>query len=301
MEGKIHQQFFDSSVMDESVATRYVFMCLIVLADKHGIVDVTQKALSRRIAVPPPTLSRALARLTGPDPESRTPDHDGRRIVPLDPERSWGWKVVNAARYARLSRRKAKLRRDRDRQRQRRALGANRPEETRATKSDGKLRRATESDGKLRKATVSPPQTPPLRGGYISSAELPKSRALTRPQADLKAISDVFEHFGAAKLKGNQHGAWAKRLKLYRQQVGRERGHSALLADLESCGRASYIGSRGKSYVLKVIDSLIEGRRCGQGVPVPRSRHQDPSASSLTVARASALDEEPDEEPDGET
>src|SRR5207247_2600082 len=41
----------------------------------------------------------ALAKLGSPDPLSRTPDEDGRRIVPLDEGREWGWRLVNYMRY----------------------------------------------------------------------------------------------------------------------------------------------------------------------------------------------------------
>ena len=40
-----------------------------------------------------------LAILEAPDPDSQTPEEDGRRIVRLDPDRAWGWRVVNIQMY----------------------------------------------------------------------------------------------------------------------------------------------------------------------------------------------------------
>ncbi len=97
--GRIHRTFFDSSICETDVTTRLVFIAMIVLSDRHGRLDVTRQALARRINVPIEDVDRAIKTLSSPDPSSRTPDHDGRRIVALDPERSWGWQVVNKEQY----------------------------------------------------------------------------------------------------------------------------------------------------------------------------------------------------------
>ena len=34
------------------------------------------------------------------DPESRTKSDDGRRIVLIDSDKSWGWRIVNYEKYA---------------------------------------------------------------------------------------------------------------------------------------------------------------------------------------------------------
>ena len=107
----------------------------------------------------------------------------------------------------------------------------------------------------------------------------------------MKAIGDVIQRSGQA-LKGRQFGAWARRLRLYR-----EAGYDVedLVRDLESCARAGYIGTRGNAYLLKVIDGLLENGRCGKGVVEGRRGRQDPGASSETVRRAEVLDEEPED------
>lgn len=97
--GKIHRSFFDSSVNDVDPITRLVFIAMIVLSDRKGVLDLTAEALARRVNLDPKAVSAALEVLSRPDAASRTPDHDGRRIIPIDEHRAWGWVVVNKEQY----------------------------------------------------------------------------------------------------------------------------------------------------------------------------------------------------------
>jgi len=95
---KIFAQIFDSSI-SEDYLTRLVFMDLLVLADAKGTVDMTVGAISRRTNVPLDIVSRAIRQLSEPDPTSRSETHEGRRLVPLDSHRDWGWEIVNYQKY----------------------------------------------------------------------------------------------------------------------------------------------------------------------------------------------------------
>lgn len=97
--GRIHTTFFDSSINDADPETRLVFIAMIVLSDRYGRIDVTRSSLARRLNLDASAIDRAIDVLSAPDEHSRTPDHDGRRIVPLDPGRTWGWQVVNKEQY----------------------------------------------------------------------------------------------------------------------------------------------------------------------------------------------------------
>lgn len=98
MYSKVFQQIFDSSISEDHVV-RHVFMDLLVLADRHGCVDMTLKAISRRTNVPLDMVTRCIDVLTQPDPTSRTDTEEGRRLVLLDEHRDWGWKIVNFVEY----------------------------------------------------------------------------------------------------------------------------------------------------------------------------------------------------------
>lgn len=74
-------------------------MDLIVLADKAGQVDMTLESIARRTNIPKELISEAIQKLCQPDLESRSKEQGGRRLIPIDPERSWGWVIVNYAMY----------------------------------------------------------------------------------------------------------------------------------------------------------------------------------------------------------
>lgn len=94
MYAKVFTQIFDSSIADD-YHLRHFFMDLLVLADINGVVDMTPAAIAGRTRIPIDQVQAHLANLESPDPESRTRDHDGRRIVRLDEHRTWGWCILN--------------------------------------------------------------------------------------------------------------------------------------------------------------------------------------------------------------
>jgi hypothetical protein len=76
-----------------------VFTNLLAHADSTGAVDIHPRAISDEVGLSEHEVRTALSMLESPDPESRTPDMEGRRIVRLDAHRAWGWSIVNHAKY----------------------------------------------------------------------------------------------------------------------------------------------------------------------------------------------------------
>ncbi len=74
-------------------------MDLLVLADSTGAVDMTPEAISRRTNVPQPEVEKYIAELCQPDARSRSDLHEGKRLIPLDDRREWGWLIVNYQHY----------------------------------------------------------------------------------------------------------------------------------------------------------------------------------------------------------
>jgi len=78
------------------------FQQMLILCDHHGIVDIHPEVISRRTLIPLEIIEKGIEELSKPDPESRRSDEDGRRIVKIDDNRSWGWKIVNYSHYRQI-------------------------------------------------------------------------------------------------------------------------------------------------------------------------------------------------------
>jgi hypothetical protein len=76
-----------------------VFTNLLAHADQYGVVDKHFKAIADEVGLSIPEVKAALEELESPDPESRSPAEDGRRIVRMDEHRVWGWQIVNYGKY----------------------------------------------------------------------------------------------------------------------------------------------------------------------------------------------------------
>lgn len=101
MFAKVFSQIFDSSIA-ENYRHRHVFMDLLVLADSDGAVDMTLEAVARRTNVPPEEVRAAIEFLSRPDRASNSPAEDGRRLLPIDERKPWGWQIVNYGHYRQI-------------------------------------------------------------------------------------------------------------------------------------------------------------------------------------------------------
>ncbi len=89
---KLDRGILDSSISDESLATRWVWIAMMCLADSEGRVEGhTAKSLAHRAKVSWEEVQIALRCFLSPDPHSTTPDNDGRRIA-IIPR---GWQILN--------------------------------------------------------------------------------------------------------------------------------------------------------------------------------------------------------------
>jgi hypothetical protein len=120
MFAKIFAQIFDSSISREYMV-RYVFIDLLVLADRDGVVDMTLDAIARRTNVPEEIVAHAIARLMEQDRKSRSHEEEGRRLIPLDSHRDWGWQIVNYEHYRNIKDEEARRTYFRDKKREQRS------------------------------------------------------------------------------------------------------------------------------------------------------------------------------------
>jgi hypothetical protein len=93
---KIYGHILKSSVwVGQPAHLRLTWFALLVLADKHGNVMSSVPGLAQDAGVTIPEVLQALDQFQKPDPFSRTPDHEGRRIEEID----GGWHVLNHRKY----------------------------------------------------------------------------------------------------------------------------------------------------------------------------------------------------------
>lgn len=119
MYGKIFDSMYDGTIAEDWRAL-ITFQQMIVLCDADGTIDMTPGSIARRTGIPIEHIKAGIDILENPDPYSRTPDQEGRRIVRLDEHRAWGWYLVNHAYYKGLQDSDEVRRQNRDRKRRQR-------------------------------------------------------------------------------------------------------------------------------------------------------------------------------------
>jgi hypothetical protein len=84
-----------------------LWACLLALADKNGCLDVTTDYIAAVTGMAVTDIESCINRFMQPDPKSRTPDREGKRLELIDPERTWGWRIINHAKYREKARKAA--------------------------------------------------------------------------------------------------------------------------------------------------------------------------------------------------
>jgi hypothetical protein len=111
---KLFSSLIHSTIWDEADHVRIVWVTMLALADRDGLVEASVPGLAKAARVALEACEEALAKLHAPDPYSRSPEHEGRRIETV----RGGWRILNHGAYTyRLS---AEDRREKTRERVRR-------------------------------------------------------------------------------------------------------------------------------------------------------------------------------------
>lgn len=92
---KLFSSLVTSSVWCEDNVTLRVWIGLLACSDAEGVVEGSVPGFANVCRVTPDELRAALKKLAAPDPESRTPDNEGRRIERIE----GGWLILNYAKY----------------------------------------------------------------------------------------------------------------------------------------------------------------------------------------------------------
>lgn len=95
---KLFQSILDSSIWRESKEVRLVWITMLAMVDRDGIVRASVPGLADRAKVSLEECQLALETFVNPDQWSRSKAFDGRRIKEVD----GGWLLLNHAHYRSL-------------------------------------------------------------------------------------------------------------------------------------------------------------------------------------------------------
>ncbi len=92
---KLSASIVTSSIWCEDDKTFRMWIAMLAMADAKGHVDGSLPGMASLCRITIPEAEASLVRLLAPDPYSRTPDHDGRRLIVAP----GGWLIVNYELY----------------------------------------------------------------------------------------------------------------------------------------------------------------------------------------------------------
>jgi len=76
-----------------------VFIYMFCNCDSNGIFDAMPAEISDATGLPIQIVLECISELEAPDKNSRTTGHEGRRILRVDQNRTWGWQIINHGKY----------------------------------------------------------------------------------------------------------------------------------------------------------------------------------------------------------
>ena len=92
---KLFSSIVTSSVWCTDDRTFRVWIALLALSDKEGVVDGSVPGMANLCRLSVKEMRAALKKLSSPDPDSRTPEFEGRRIEAIE----GGWRILNYEKY----------------------------------------------------------------------------------------------------------------------------------------------------------------------------------------------------------
>lgn len=92
---KLFASIVTSTIWSEDDKTRIVWITMLAIADKNGEIQASIPGLGRIAGVSTEDTEKAINKFLSPDPYSRTPDDEGRRIEKIE----GGWALLNHAKY----------------------------------------------------------------------------------------------------------------------------------------------------------------------------------------------------------
>lgn len=156
---KLFSSILASTIWREPMEVRIVWITLLAMAGRNGIAEGSVPGVADFARLPVEPTRKALAKLSAPDEDSRSKEHEGRRIKAVD----GGWLILNHAKY------RAKLGADERRDylkikareyRRRRAVDKRKQISTSSTQAEAEATTEAEKIKPVRRAPRSEPGEP---------------------------------------------------------------------------------------------------------------------------------------------
>ena len=155
---------------------RIVWITMLAMADKDGLVAASIPGLARRACVTVSECEEALKVFLAPDRYSRTPDHEGRRIK----ETMGGWELLNHARYRQMQSSEAERARKREYMRtyrEEQKVGHSSLQVSPVTESgngneSGSASASASASGSVSKSDPDPERAKPKPGSIVAPADM---------------------------------------------------------------------------------------------------------------------------------
>jgi hypothetical protein len=150
---KLFSSITESTIWVEPDHIRITWIAMLAMCDRRGRVWASIPGLANRARVSVEQAAEAIERFLAPDPYSRTPDNDGRRIEVID----GGWRLLNYDKYRQIKDEETVLESKRNYINSRRA--AERKVSKVVTAKSGKFTKPTMEEIKLACAKIGLPES----------------------------------------------------------------------------------------------------------------------------------------------
>lgn len=100
MYGKTFQSLWLGSMRGKP-ELQLVFIYMFCNCDRDGVIDCIPQVIADATGLEDKQVVDAICELESADPDSRTAENEGRRIEQIDANRTWGWRIINHAKYLR--------------------------------------------------------------------------------------------------------------------------------------------------------------------------------------------------------
>lgn len=92
---KLFSSIVSSTVWNEDDGTRLLWVTMLAICDGDGLVEASVPGLAHQARISVDKARAGLKKLESPDPDSRTPDNEGRRVEKVN----GGWRILNYEMY----------------------------------------------------------------------------------------------------------------------------------------------------------------------------------------------------------